>query len=258
MGLLRLHRVTLLFIFAIATFSMGCGTGGYNEQMETTTKKLKRLAPFTQLNAPTEIPGTSVKIGIPKILTRFLTVDTEDPSSPTGKINPERVKPSILKPIPGTFCAYDAEGEMPEGKKATMACQIAVIPSTAPEAAALPTLIKTGMGLVFGGKPVEFEEAIVDTHEDSKITWQKLHVEGDLLYDVKDGGGATEMKKIPALVEVWWHEGKHYHTLLIWRAPKEVDDKVKLMELAPIAAGTLTEAAPPEPAKPEAGAPKAG
>jgi hypothetical protein len=45
---------------------------------------------------------------------------------------------------------------------------------------------------------------------------------------------------------------------LIWRAPKEVDEKVKLMELAPIAAGTLTEAAPPEPAKPEAGAPKAG
>lgn len=257
MGLLRQHWVTLLFLFAMAPFSMGCGTGGYNEKMETRTKQLKRQAPFTQLNAPTEIPNTSVKIGIPKILTRFLTVDTEDPSSPTGKINPERVKLSMLK-IPGSFCAYDAEAEMPESRKATMACQIAVIPVTAPEAAALPALLTAGMGMVFPGKAAAFEETEVDTPEDTKIAWKKLQVEGDLLYDVKDSGGTSEMKKIPAVVEVWWHEGKHYHTLLIWRAPKEVDEKVKLMELAPIAAGTLTEAAPPEPAKPEAGAPKAG
>jgi hypothetical protein len=252
MGLRLQHRVTLLFLLTVsALYSIGCGSGSYNAKMESRTKQLKRQAPFAELNAPTEIPNTSVKIAIPKILSQFLTLDTEDASSPTGKISADRVKLSMLK-IPGSYCAYDAEGDLANGTKATMACQIAVIANTAPEAAALPALITAGLGAAFPGKAVAFEATEVDTPEDTKLPWKMLHVDADLLFDVKESG-ASQLKKLPAVVEVWWHEGKHYQTLLIWRAPKDVEEKVKLMDLARISAGTLTEAAPPAPAEPAKG-----
>jgi hypothetical protein len=247
-------QVRLPFLSTIAALLValpavtGCGSGSYNEKMDRRISELKREAPFTALSAPTEIPGTPVTLRVPKILSRFATLDTEDPSSPTKKISPERVKPMMLK-VPGVFCVYDGEAELPENKKAPMACQIAVLSKAEPQVAALPAMLDAGVKMAFPGKSLEWEMVNAET------PWKMIRLEGDQLFDVTtNDGSAPQFTKLPAITEIWSHENDHYQVLLIFKIPQEAEDKYKLMELARLTAGTISVGAPPaEEAKPDKG-----
>ena len=241
-------------IGGMAPIVVGCGGSKYNAALNERLGDLKREAPFNSLSAPTEIPGTPVMIRIPKDLSRYATLDTPDSTSPTGKISPERVKFSMLK-LPGVYCVYDAETPLAEpnnGSKAPMACQIAVIPKSAPEAAALPGMLDAGLKMAFPGQAVAWEPVEVDTPGGAnRIKWNMIHAEPEILFDVipADASGAIQLKKLPSVLEVWWHETDHYHVLLVWRIPKEAEEKVNLMNLAKLSAGTISVSAPPPPAE---------
>lgn len=232
----------------------GCGTSRYNSLMNDRIDRLRREEPFTALTAPAEIPGTSVKIGLPKVLPRYATLDTPDSTSPNGKISAERVKISKLFNLPGVYCVYDGEGDLGDGNKAPMACQIAIIPKSAPEAAGLPVMLETLAKSAFPDQALAWEDVQADTISgDQKIPWKKVHFDGELLFDVypADPSAPMQFKKLPAVAELWWHDGEHCHTLLFWRIPKTLEEKTNLMNQAKLSAGTISVGPPPAPAKPE-------
>ncbi len=242
-----------VLVCLLAQLISGCGTSTYNAAMAKRLDELRRDAPYAALTAPTVIPGTSVKIALPKMLPRFVTPETPDPVGLKGHISVERVKFVALMP-PGVFCAYDGEGELADGSMTPMACQIAVIPKTAPESQAIAALLEAGLQLVFPNQPASWQAEEVEAAGGGKrIPWKMLRREGDLLFDVfpKERTADMQFKKLPAVVEVWWHESEPYHTLFFWRVAKEVDDKVNLIKLAKLSAGTITVGPPPTEQKPE-------
>jgi hypothetical protein len=228
---------------------VGCGGGSYSDRMEKRIGELKREAPFVELTGPTEIPGTSVKLRVPKIVPNFLTLDTEDASSPTGKINPERVKLLMLK-LPGKYCAYNGDVALSDGSKATISCQIAVLEKSSPQVADLPKVLQTAVG---GNLDLPWVPINVDTPGgDGTIAWKWFNLVADQSFEVTASDATVQLKKLPGLAKLWWHESDHYHVLLLFKIPKEAEDKVKLLELAAPTAGTVTVGPPPvEEAKPE-------
>jgi hypothetical protein len=82
---------------------------------------------------------------------------------------------------------------------------------------------------------------------DKKIDWSKVRIEADTLFDIypDDMNAPSEYKKLPSITEVWWHMGEHYLTILTWRVPSEIDEKVHLIEMAPLTAATIVEGPPP-------------
>ena len=226
-------------IYAFVVLVAGCGTSQYNAQLTQRIADLERDAPFLQLTAPTEIAGTTVKLSVPKVLTRFITLETPDPAAPSVKISPERVIFLPLK-VPGVYCAYDAEGELSDGSKSPMVCQIAVLPKAAVDVAAVAAK-------AFPGREIKWEQIEVDAPRgEKKIVWKHLRVDADMPFDVypKDGG-MMQFKNLPGILEVWWHETDDQLVVLTWRIPQEIDEKVKLIELAPRTAGTIVIGPPP-------------
>ena len=238
-------RVSIaVLLCALTLLAAGCGTSPYNVAMTKTLNELKRKAPYASLTAPTEISGTTVKISIPKILTRYITPETADAGGLKGKISAERVK-FLPFESPGVYCAYDEDGEFSEGSS-PMVCQIAVLPKS-------ELNVPHAVARKFEGKKFEGQLLQIEPVEgDKKIPWWKLRVEEPMTFDVypKDAAAPMQFKSLPGILEVWWHESDHYLVVLTWRVAKEIDDKVKLIELAPLTAGTIIVGPPPAEEKP--------
>lgn len=236
------------FLPLLIVFFVGCGTGHYDELMRTRLEQLKREAPYAALQPPAEIPGTSVKIAIPKLLPRLITPDTDDPNGLKGKISLERVK-YLPFDAQGVYVGYDAELQRAEGGgKVAVACQIAVLPKSDfnvldairkkfPDQQPQPELVQVD---AFGG--------------DKKIEWSKVRIEAATLFDIAppDPAAPLEFKSLPSIIEVWWHTGEHYLTIVTWRVPTEINDQDKLLDMAPLTAATLSEGPPPPAAEPPA------
>lgn len=244
--------LTTVCVLTIA-FLAGCGTGRYNDLMQKRMEQLKREAPFVALQAPAEIPGTSIKIGIPKRLPRFITPETDDPTGLRGKISKERIKffPFDAK---GTYVGYDAEVEQSAGgPKIPVACQIAVLPKS--DFNVLEALKKK-----FPDVPLQEEQVSVDAFQGgNKLNWTKVRMEAPTGFDIYpvDVNAPIEFKNLPSIIEVWWHQGEHYLTILTWRVPADLNEQIKLIEMAPLTAATLIEGPPPAPPAEEAEKPAA-
>lgn len=251
-------RLALLAVLA-ALFTAGCGTGAYEQLMAQRLADVQRLAPFTELSPAVNLPGTRVKIRLPKRLTAAYKTDSPHPQD-GPQIAPQRVQPPFLL-MPGFQLCYEAFDRDQTQAKMPYYCYLYALPPNlgANLIAQVPILLKQQ----FPGQAPDpaWQDTTVVSESGASLAWKRIRVEGNQLFDVtplnQPQGGFVPL---PGIFELWLHEAPDYIVMVGWRIPSALEPNVQLLNLAPVTAATLTiDPAPAEaPAQPAAAPAPAG
>lgn len=94
---------------------LGCGTGGYEKQLEETVKRLGKESVFRGMHSPTQLPGTPVSVQLPGFFQQTpLAADSD----------PRRLAPPSLE-VPELKATYEGSITDSEGGEIPFYCYLA-------------------------------------------------------------------------------------------------------------------------------------
>jgi hypothetical protein len=105
--------------------------------------------------------------------------------------------------------------------------------------AELPQKLLDTLKKTFANAPA-WETVQADGPGGVQIPWKKIRVAGSMSFDIDPGGGTILTQNHAGTFELWLHEANGYSVLVGWRIRDGDNNVVKLLDKAPIAAGTLT------------------
>ncbi len=239
---LLIAAVTRLLLSGCGLLLSGCGTGAYDELMTQRLAELNRMGPFVALHGAQTLEGTRVKIRVPQV---FKASYTELSSHPQDgpKIFAQRVQPPFMR-LPGFRLCFEASELDAQNFRLPCYCYLAAIPVKPGLTLAAPIAAK--LKQEFPAANAAWEPAAVRSPAGTEVAWQKIRVEGEQLFNVKrPSQPQPEFMKFPGIFELWMYESVDYIVLIGWRVPASLEEKVHLLDLAPITAGTIVIDPPP-------------
>ena len=238
-----------LAIATTAVVAIGCGTSEYMERVERGLKGLTVGAVFTSLyDEPSTIPGTPVKLRLPKFVdgqAKAYTQDSADPSG-QGQVKPGRLQPPFLQ-IPGLRICYEMLTiDDSTGALMPYYCYLSAVP--AGEAGPIEESIQTQVSAAVPGTQ-PWASIVCTAPSGAPTNWKRLTATGP--QDFLDQTG--KVINVPGVFELFTSEIDGWRVLIGWRAPQGLSKKV--VDVAPAVAGTVTagQAAAANPAAAAAG-----
>jgi len=212
----------------------GCGLGGFEARLNARVEQLKQESPFDEaLHDAIELPGTRVLIRVPKDFTHAWGA-----GSPVdgGTIDPARVKPQLADrflELPDLKVTYEGLKKS-EQRRLAYYCYVGAkeLPKTGAR--------DPGDSIFAQLQTDDYRDAIsrwedvqCPTPEGGSIKWRYLRTSGPMPFYCVDAEGKDEnprFQKLPGTLEVLLRVDKDsgYVTVLAWRAPQEIAEKVGL------------------------------
>jgi hypothetical protein len=219
----------------LAIFPAGCGTGAYEQRVDERLKNLNRTGPFTALGDPVEIPGTPVKIRLPKSL------GTEPLKDDANKL---RLQPSLL---PIAFVrTFEKQERTTTNVVANWYCYLFARKTTNNFPKTTADQILNHFKRIAPDAKAEWEDVECNTPDlDAAgklvtVSWKRLRVKAEQVYD--QGGDNFQPGQVN--FEVWLHYSQGHTVLVGWSLPISIESAVpKFSEWAQLTAGTVQIAA---------------
>jgi hypothetical protein len=202
---------------ALATVA-GCGGSAYESLVNRRLDQLRASAPFRVLWASSPIGDTPIKVRIPMAYKSAYT-PTSGHKDDGGRIKPDRLQPPFLE-LPGLELCYEEFANAPDGTRMPFYCYLSVIPNG--DMQTQMTELREKLKAKFPDTPDSWDHVDATTPSDKAVPWNKIRVEGDQPFYLKD---AKKPTVVPGIFELWIHDTGDSVVLIGWRAPVAIDAK---------------------------------
>ncbi len=256
---MRSHHVdrclTAIVVLAVC-ICQGCGTGEYEKRLQKQVAGLEKGSVFQQLYDPSPLEGTPIFVRVPKVFKQSLKEGSIIDGSP---VDPRRTKPPKVDLLGGLKIAYEAIIADSDGNETSYYLYFAVVDVAKAEKTRFTaqrtasTLKATGTAKMhrggklyqslekaFPGAVTEWEDVQCPTFDGHKVVWQKVRATGNQEFYSIDRNKQQRYATVPGVLEFYVRQEGDLLVLIIWRIPTSIESQVKLAELAPLVAGSVT------------------
>jgi hypothetical protein len=225
---------------ALLTFSAGCGSADYSAQMEKRMVELQQVSAFAALfKDPTD--DLPVNLRVPIAMTKAYDFYSVDPLDPNVHVVPTRVLPPFMNDGIGFRRTF--EGNYEPNPTNSTPYYLTIWEFDAPRPKDGLNNLRDLVRFQLHDDKANWEPVEVKTPEGTTLTWQRLHVKGDQLFESKHNNAVGE-ETVAGVFELWAFETPGWDVLLGWRASDDAWDKAtsgdtKLSDLPTVVAGTI-------------------
>lgn len=226
----RRNVLTLVCCSLLMSALTGCGTSEYERRLSEREGKVRAqiAAKFNVLNAPQELGGTGVSIGIPRVFA--------NPPLVEGQVDARRAKPSVFT-LPVQPLTHEAFVQDSEGGQIPYYLYVGVVPGTLPNIA---NLIQTELSAKAGGKIVApWADFKGETANGQGNTWRRLRFEVEQDFYYKDKAGQDHFSPMPGTLELYLFDAGTQVVIVAWSMPTSIEPASELANLAPLVAGSV-------------------
>lgn len=219
----------------------GCGRREYNRLTSSRIALARGEAKFRTLYAPTDIPGTPLRIRIPLIFKPDqLFIATSKHGEDGNQIRADRLQPPFMKWSGFKHC-YEGHAAADDGRSLPFYCYLGAVPGTSADAEKLQSQLAASLKETF--KDAELDWQIIDCESPTGIAvqWRKLRIEADQPFLIKGAGGVAA-ENLPGIFEVWVAEKQNHIVVMAWRVPKAIDAPASAAAPAPAPTASGIEA----------------
>jgi hypothetical protein len=226
-----------LFLSALA-YIAGCGTGQYEERMNKWVRDHQADTKFKNLAEYVTVPGTQIKIRLPKKLVQDGKDITTDFALLTeGTANEKRLKIPGIE-FPGWKATYEALITDGDGNKSPYYIYIGELQNMDNPG----QKIKNSLGDKV--QNVVLDEAFTGESAEGFVDWKRLHATATTDFAYIDPKGKETYQTRKCVLEILYRTSGTKLFLLGWRAPEDFvnkEDYIKVKEWLPLVAGSMTD-----------------
>ena len=212
----------------------GCGTGAYEERLETRVKELRTSSVFRDLGPPVDLGDTPIRARVPMV---FKDPLAEGAAVDDKTADPRRTKPPVIN-LTGYRRTYEATIDDSSGGKLPYYCFLAAV---AEDAAKDPTRVwQSQLASQFPDARAGWQAVDVPTPEGNSVGWQRLQIAIPQEFYYVDSKGQASFVKMPGILVMYYRPLAGFHVVVAWRLPAGTEDNVKLSQWEKLVAGTVT------------------
>lgn len=223
----------------------GCGTKAYEDRVEKGMGALRTAQMYIGISPEfTEIPGTNVKLRLPKFIDGNAKAYNDQSAEPNaqGPVNPGRLNPPFLK-IPGLRVTYEVAGfdsKMNQG--ANVYLYLAALPAAdaVVEGKPVEEWIQTQLATAFPG--AQWEEVKLPTPSGPQVDWKMITAKGNQAFF---DGTLPDSKGLPGMLQLYSKEIDGNQVLIGWRFSENASPSPT--DVSRLSVGTAVGAAPANP-----------
>lgn len=252
---MMLCRCSFIALFLLAAAAAaGCSTVAYDEAYKKSVAGALTRSEFAKLQPDgTNLPGERFLIQPPKILPDVLHDKAADPRAKKRAdgeevvVDARRLYPPFLERYPGFFAAWEGAFEVGNAKlPATLSVGAVPVAELSEPQIAAKVVEQLKRVEAFEKAAFKWESREVVDKNGQQRVWRVMRMHGPQPIDrwVAD---VEEYKPVDATCEIWLSADRDQPvcTVLTWRVPDEIAEKVKLDELAPLVARSVVPAPKP-------------
>ena len=188
---------------------LGCGTGGYEQRLEETVKRLGQESSFSAMYPPVQLPDTAVTVQLPQFF---------DQSPLPGDTDDRRLKPPWVE-VPELKFTHEGSVTDSKGGSIPFYCYLAAS-KTDPQGT-----LRRQLQTAFPNTDVKWEPVDCKMLSGETSRWQRLHGGGgeeQEFYCVnKEGQG--QFAKMPGTMEFYLRQVGGVFVLIGWRLPTGIE-----------------------------------
>jgi hypothetical protein len=221
-----------LFLATLACWS-GCGTGEYEERLKANLGRLRSGSEFNQLGDEVTVPGTSIKIRLPKE-----TVDDKGIRRPITFTlleggDPHRTKPDFIE-LPGLAATFEALIEDQEHGKTPIYLYLWTMKAGEDTEQRLLNTVSGRWQNTSAGQSLAAK-----IPGGRSVDWQKIHGTMDTDFVYLDPQGKETYRPLKSAVEILYRKFGDQIVILGWRAPETFVQYAQIKKWLPLVAGCI-------------------
>ncbi|OHB66833.1 MAG: hypothetical protein A2V70_03855 [Planctomycetes bacterium RBG_13_63_9] len=213
----------------LAVACLGCGTGAYEERLNSRGRRLSQDSVFNRMLPPVTLPGTSFSVRLP---TSFSA-----PPLP-GDTDPRRLQSPAVA-VPDLKLTYEGTIVDGGGGKIPFYCYLGAADTKSSTRSPTDWLVPN-LRSKFPNSTVGPEAVRCETPVGGDAEWQKARSIGDQEFYYVDAGGSGSYRQMEGLLEFYFRREGNFTVFIVWRMPTSIEANVGLGEWAPRVAGSLT------------------
>jgi hypothetical protein len=221
-----------LSLLALSCWS-GCGTGEYEERLNANLGRLRSGSEFNQLGDEVSVPGTSIKIRLPKEM-----VDDKGFKRPITftlltEGDPRRTKPGYID-LPGLAATFEALIEDQDHGKTPIYLYLWTMKTAEDTEQRLLNTVGGQWQNTSAGQSLAAQMP-----GGRSVDWQKIHGTMVTNFAYLDSQGKETYRPLKSAVEILYRKFGDQVIVLGWRAPEGYVKYAQIEKWLPLVAGCI-------------------